>query len=256
MQLNEKAVRDLFHPDACFSFIVPKYQREYVWKKEQWEELLQDLTNEVDIRGKFLGAYFCLNKEDDNFKASKFELIDGQQRFFTLNILLLTIYRRLKLLDQQNNEEGIELNRELNADLSNIKGSLIFHDKKGKTVWSFTPSDQSRNKEDYGYLLARFIENKVESLRPKNFGNRRVSKAFEFFDRFLEGKDYDNVKALYKNLQSAHFVSIEVRSNADAFTLFETLNNRGTPLSVMDIVKNKLFSKLDDPKDKQKYIQQ
>ena len=53
-----------------------------------------------------------------------------------------------------------------------------------------------------------------------------------------------------KKLNSATLVKIDVASHADAFTLFETLNNRGVPLSAIDLIKNKLLGHLEKTNSK------
>ena len=86
-----------------------------------------------------------------------------------------------------------------------------------------------------------------------NAGNRRLFKAYRFFiDRLdeLDDKgrkvfDPKSIQAFLDRVNTASLVKIEVGSHADAFTLFESLNNRGVPLSAMDLIKNNLLATLE-----------
>ena len=99
----------------------------------------------------------------------------------------------------------------------------------------------------YGYLCG-VIKKPVEKLA--NAGNRRIYKAFNFFQSklealFEENNDIGEVLNYLDKLNQACLVKIEVSSHSDAYTLFESLNNRGVPLTAIDLIKNKLLAKLD-----------
>ncbi len=81
------------------------------------------------------------------------------------------------------------------------------------------------------------------------FGNRRISRAYSYFCERLDGLTQDQALALLEKLKAAMLVKIEVRSHSDAFMLFESINNRGIPLSAIDIIKNNLLAELDKRPD-------
>jgi hypothetical protein len=79
-----------------------------------------------------------------------------------------------------------------------------------------------------------------------------LAKAYNYFaDRLraevdgLQVFDFAKAKSYLERLNSATIVKIDVINHADAFTLFETLNNRGVPLSAIDLIKNKLLGVLE-----------
>jgi len=114
------------------------------------------------------------------------------------------------------------------------------------------PQSQNHNLEDYKGVLA---EQKIISPAPmpKFAGNRRIKKAFEYFKKRIaksteENKHDDTGSTLFELLEkvnSSVLVMIEVSSHSTAYTLFESLNNRGTPLTAIDLIKNLLLAKLD-----------
>jgi uncharacterized protein with ParB-like and HNH nuclease domain len=86
---HNKPIAELFSADNKIRFHIPKYQREYVWSKWNWEALFDDL--EESSGGHFLGSIICINTETDSAKPADLELVDGQQRMTTLSLLYLAI---------------------------------------------------------------------------------------------------------------------------------------------------------------------
>lgn len=86
-------------------FVVPKYQRNYVWQKDAWTALFDDIS---ENRDHFLGNFVLveLGQEDEKGSPKKFEVIDGQQRVTSISLLLLAIYDRIgKLFESYTKDE-------------------------------------------------------------------------------------------------------------------------------------------------------
>jgi len=236
---------------------VPKYQREYTWGKTEWEQLLEDI--EVNDPGYFMGSIICI---DDNHELGPgesrvYEVVDGQQRLTTLSLLLMAIYKAYLVfedeLTEENDEEEFE---DYKLRLSNIRKQLIhkkntinksetgyFKEKDKYCFLRVQPSTQRANYNDYLHLLAELGLLKG-NFNSKFCGIRRISKAFFFFYDHLP-ENIEDLNELLHKINSLKFIHIAVSSSSDAFTLFESLNNRGVPLSVMDIIKNKLLANLE-----------
>ena len=60
---NQYQISDIFSIDTKVKYVIPKFQREYVWEKQQWEDLLNDLVD--NDKGYFLGSIICINKGKD-----------------------------------------------------------------------------------------------------------------------------------------------------------------------------------------------
>ena len=87
--------------------------------------------------------------------------------------------------------------------------------------------------------------------REKNWGNRKIAKCYKYFlqrlDQDIE-ESGDAVKTLLEiksKVWKAVLVKIEVGSHAEAYTLFESLNNRGTPLTAIDLMKNLILARAE-----------
>lgn len=226
--------------EAKIKYVIPKYQREYEWRRPHWNDLFDDIyTNPA---GHFLGSIICINRSDDVYQIQELELVDGQQRLITLSLLYTAVYSQLS------RQPGLD--EETQNELYNLKYRLILKGNKGTKI---EPSYQGKNYQDYRMVLekATILKDVEKSL---NAGNRRILKAYRYFEERLEQTDEKTKKAIFdvsqlreflEKINSACLVKIEVNSHSDAFILFESLNNRGEPLSALDLIKNKLLAVLE-----------
>ncbi len=235
--VQDYPVSHYFNPDAAQRFFIPKYQREYVWKPRDWEALFNDL--EDSPKGHFLGSIICVNNQKDSMAGGRLELIDGQQRFTTISLLFCALYDRLKAHPDPDDD--------FNVEMVNLKNRLFI---KSTNQWRFEPSEQAQNKADFQKVLSDLFPKLVSAPKGLSyFGNRRIAKAYSYFRERLQPLSIEQTLALLDKLKAAILVKIEVPSHSDAFVLFETINNRGIPLSAIDIIKNNLLAELDKRPD-------
>jgi len=235
--VQDYPVSHYFNPDGAQQFFIPKYQREYVWKRDNWEALFSDLEDAPS--GHFLGSIICVNNQKDSMAGGRLELIDGQQRFTTISLLFCALYDKLKANPDPDDD--------LTVELVNLKNRIFL---KGTNSWRFEPSEQAQNRADFERILGELFPKQVNKPKGlKNFGNRRIAKAYAYFSERLSTLSDAEAAALLDKLKAAILVKIEVPSHSDAFVLFETINNRGIPLSAIDIIKNNLLAELDKRED-------
>ena len=219
---------------------IPEYQREYSWGRKHWENLFDDLNESNE--GYFLGSSICIDTRDNGY----YEVVDGQQRLATLTILKLAIcdcikeYNKKKILNVKVEKEKVKEWLNLEDSLFKNKPRLILQNKQ--------------NIDDYKFLLQECgFPNGVKINEPKNYGNRRIKLAYNYFYNSIEKDtefDIDDIFKLLEKINSAELVRIVTENAQGAFVLFESINNRGLPLSPVDLIKNKLFSEL--PQDELK----
>jgi hypothetical protein len=233
---NQYPVHALLSYEANLMYRIPPYQREYSWQKAQWEDLFQDL---IEADGPhFLGTIITLNTTTDAVPGSELELIDGQQRMTTLTLLLAAVYAVLK-------QRYDELDDDTRTDVTNLGRQLV---RKADGEPRVTPQIQGHNRDDYHTVLAE-AGLKVASIWKPYFPLRRVAKCFTYFyssiSKLAESEGIGPVKAALRvreAVEQAILVKIEVANHADAFVLFESLNNRGMPLTPVDLIKNHLLA--------------
>jgi uncharacterized protein with ParB-like and HNH nuclease domain len=241
LNTDNKPLSALFSADHNITYHIPKYQREYIWNKTNWEALFEDI--EESDGGHFLGSIICINTQRDSHKPAELELVDGQQRMTTISLFYLALYKFLS----ENIPDPNDFDQQL--ELRGLRNRIIINESKTIRLY---PSYTSQNLEDYKWLFSDNIEEFRNLSKPKNIGNRRMFKAFNYFyNRLIEVDENQNPKYNYSQVSkilnkynSATLVKIDVANHTDAFILFETLNNRGVPLSAIDLIKNKLLGVL------------
>ncbi len=241
------------------TFVIPDYQRNYAWTNEQLEDLWNDIEDNVTgTHRHFMGTVII--KELKNGPATQFktyELVDGQQRLTSLTILVTAACRRL--WDKKDDEQ----------DYSNLAN--YWYNNLVCGLYNGTTPDSTLRKlklgsEDDAYFWQAIISPKPSAgLKRETAGQRRLSKAYDFFDKKLEEKlkisQKHLVEFLHKGLglpveQSAVnkgeslkqdntgkvlFLVYEVENDLDVGLIFETINARGKQLSQLDKIKNYLM---------------
>lgn len=237
--VNNYPVSQLFDIEAGVVYAIPRYQREYTWGKSQWENLFDDVLE--NDPGYFLGSIICINQSTDALSVQKLELVDGQQRLTTLSLLFASVYHALK-------SHETDLDDEQRVELINLKRKLVL--KKGDDQIRLIPQIQNNNNPDYRAVLAE-IGIISECDVPAYAGNRKIFRAYRYFqdriDEMANGRSnrLGTIMEFLDKVSHACLVKIEVASHADAYTLFESLNNRGMPLTAIDLIKNKLLARLE-----------
>lgn len=252
--VEQTTITDIFSINSDKIFKIPKYQREYTWSKNEWDALFNDVTE--NERGYFLGSYICVN--NSSLRETVLEVIDGQQRFSTITILLATLYEKLVAHKAEMDDDEL-------TDLANLRKELAIKksnfsaggSKNTEYLQRLFLQKQNSNDEDYAYILSKTGITTTNKARPANFGNRRIAKAYRHFgklidDEILEIKTDDSnitdIGALFQieaKFETAVLVGIEVDTNKDAYMLFESLNHRGVPLSALDLIKNTLIAQAE-----------
>ena len=248
--VDQTTVADIFSINSDRVYRIPKYQREYTWGINDWDALFNDVT-ENDY-GYFLGSYICVNSGSLN--GTVLEVIDGQQRFSTLSLLLTALYEKLSALESQMELEDKTDLSNLRSELANKKQILAAAGRKYDYTQRLILQKQNMNDEDFSYILSEKGVISAKKSRPLNFGNRRIAKAYRHFIKLIEDEveeiksensNADDISALFSiksKFEQAVLVGIEVDTNKDAYMLFESLNHRGVPLSALDLIKNTLIA--------------
>jgi hypothetical protein len=236
------------------SLAVPFYQRSYSWKTapeaaatEQINEKLQVVDFWTDLQGSFtnrtsyfLGTAVVARAGGDGRQL----VIDGQQRLATTSLLMAAI--RDKYLESE----------ELAFGASTQQDFLGKFDRR-------VGSDQPifiLNADDRDFYNKRVVQRNQSAL-PTNASQTLIERAYSYLRGRVEefaqsaGSAWrDKLNELVLWLENdVQVVAIDVANEADAFLIFETLNDRGADLTIADLLKNFLFSqsgpRLDEVRD-------
>ena len=260
-QVKQYPISEIFSNEQNKVYRIPKYQREYTWGIRDWDALFDDVIDNDE--GYFLGSFICVGVS--SMGTPEVEVIDGQQRFTSIALLLAALYSKLlpyKLDNELEDDEITDVNNLRNAITNRVKEDAGHQGKKKKTKYTskLILQDQNYNNIDYESILKEnYI---IDSAGYQNYrGVRRIEKAFKHFgkciDRYLEERKEDDpgvvetdiLFELASKFKSVILVGIEVDSHKDAYMLFESLNHRGVPLSAIDLIKNILIAEADSQGD-------
>lgn len=220
------------------TYQVPRFQRDYSWTEEEWEDLWEDILGTLAPEGEpahYMG-YLVLQTGDNK----QFDIIDGQQRLTTLSLLILALLKNLQVLvhaniDAENNQRRLD----------QLRNSYIgFLDPV--TLIPRSKLSLNRNNDRYyqNYLVP------LERLPQRNLkaSEHLLRKAFEWFQaavthHYGQGPEGRVLAQFIDTISDKLFFTvITVTDELNAFKVFETLNARGVRLSSTDLLKNYLFS--------------
>jgi uncharacterized protein with ParB-like and HNH nuclease domain len=216
-------------------FAIDEYQREYKWGKENIDELL------TDLRDKFFNSYQAgdpttkINTYEDYFLGSIIiskrnginYLVDGQQRVTSLTLLLIYLYNSVK-----------------DAEIL-LKSSLIlliYSDDDG------VPSFNLKIPERLGVVEALFSG---QEFNPEGKDESIQTMYARYED--IEAKDLAGELGealpnfIYWLMRKVGLIEIATDNDNYAYAIFETMNDRGKPLSPVDMLKAYLLAPIDDP---------
>lgn len=218
-------------------YSIDYYQREYRWQNKQVAELMDDLTGRFQedyepghpreaVEGYghyFLGSIIISHKNSQNF------IIDGQQRLTTLTLLLIHLHNLQK--DREDAVHDIE--------------KMIFSQKYGKksfnidvkerlacmeAIFEDEPFDDTDSAESIQNIVARYDD--IRDLLPSEL----TDDALPYFIDWL--------------IENVHLVEITAYSDEDAYTIFETMNDRGLSLTPTEMLKGYLLANITDSQQK------
>ena len=218
---------------------VPRFQRDYSWEEEQWDDLWQDITKENKDHQHYMG-YLVLQSTDNK----NFIIIDGQQRLTTISIIVLSVLYELKdLINKDPNEENKKDNKKRLETLTN--SFIGFTDpvslaKKNKL---------SLNRNNDNYFKTYFCELVSPAEKKINQSEHLMRKSLSWFRKRIREHTKSHGEKMAQFTEDMAdlllFTTITVTEDTNAYSIFETLNARGVRLSTPDLIKNYIFSIID-----------
>lgn len=219
---------------------IPKFQRDYSWEAEHWDDLWQDIRALLaDEDNEHYMGYLVLQTSNNK----EFQIIDGQQRLTTMSLLILSTLKCLKELV----DSGIEAENNLKRKDSLLNSYIGYVDPV--TLISNNKLKLNRNSDDY--YKQHLVLLKELPLRNTNSSEKQMRECFNwYYDRIKkEFNTGESLAAFIDNIvDKLFFTVIEVTDQLNAFKVFETLNARGVQLSSADLLKNYLFFVVDETK--------
>lgn len=232
METSNQKIPDIF---ANNYFRIPDYQRGYAWKADKqlpelWDDI-EDIPTNPSGRYKphYTGAISLQKTSFDKLSKSEqkllqsgsniYDVVDGQQRLTTILILLFELYKKLndkKIYNQYIKEKG------------------------KNAVYKFSYGTENG---DYNYFLQKEIFEDPNSIcKGKSVYTNNLREAKQFFCDKLAPLTPKQARRIFSKVTTALMFDIKIIDDSfDVQAVFETMNNRGKPLTILEKLKNRLL---------------
>lgn len=233
MKASESELRMLLEGGKQFN--VPLFQRKYSWKTKHIRQLWEDLeeTRAKRTYTHFFGSFVMLPMDSFPTKVSEYLVIDGQQRLVTVFLLLSALRTRMKEIDSKC------------KDPEEIEQTLLTNPYHPDNEIKIVPTEPDRR------AFSEIIHGEESALSDGNL----ISKTYNYYKRKLSG--HDSLKDLRQIkdalLMKFSIVDIKLDKDDDPYLIFESLNERGTALTQADLIRNYLFMRIEEDRQKDVY---
>ena len=213
--------------------VIPVFQRAYSWTMKNWSELwsdIKDLVREGDNSyHHFLGPIIIDRGDTGTYVPARLLVIDGQQRLVTLSLLQCAL-------------RDLASKHDLKQFVSNVNDLLTFTTTDERTERRLLPRSADKT------ALEKVIESSVSSKDNR----QQIVKAYRFFARELkkglpveQQEIFEYLNEIYNvTIARLKFVSITLDATDDPTKIYESMNFKGKPLLVADLIRNYVLMQL------------
>lgn len=245
-----KTLNEIFQNNI---YRIPDYQRGYAWTLKELKDFWEDLVNLQDTNKHYTGmlaitpvdkkTYSSWAEEQwliNNKSYKPYYIVDGQQRLTTSVIFIQCLLKTAKEKNPDNPDIYIEY-----EPLKNYIKQYIVEEKPNSHIKTYKFGYENDN-PNYEYLKNIIFEEGTNENCEASFYTLNLLNAKTYFLNCLEKyyNDYkmDGLARLLRNITQKFMYNIyKIDDEFDIFVCFETMNNRGKPLSKLELLKNRLI---------------
>ena len=226
----------LFGGDRVFD--IPVFQRSYAWEEKNLQDLWEDLEYLDDSKQHYFGTVLLKDSgkvaETDFETLTRFDVIDGQQRLTTISILLGEIISQLEV--SKTGSEG---------SIANLREKYLRYD----SYYRLNPPG-SEPGSDGDFFHRYVVEGEYAENKAGTRSQRRIVAARKFFRKRISNETKcptsdveptEFLRQLMRKVSNLQLIEYQVETDADAIRIFETVNDRGRPLSNLEKIKSFLM---------------
>ncbi len=234
MDAKSLKLSKVFASGGDVHYVLPHFQREYAWEKENWQPLLNDVmglyeayTPEKEPEH-FMGALVVIQDGMRNGVIPAFKLVDGQQRLTTFSLMLSAFGKNIE-------SSHLAIHKRISRLLTNPDESdLLF--------FKLIPTTKYGDRDAYLALLkGEEFPNGIDS---------KIPEAYQFFYKEIgnriKAETIDPERLFIVLVNSLQVVFIDLDQGERPYEIFESLNAKGKPLSQADLVRNYIAMKLPE----------
>ncbi|MDU9803098.1 DUF262 and DUF1524 domain-containing protein [Helicobacter pylori] len=237
MDAKATTLLKFFEENQNNQFVIPIYQRLYSWKKEQCEQLWDDIIKiggNDKMNGHFIGSILYARVDDTH--SSPLLIIDGQQRLTTITLLFIALRNHLS--------EEVEILEKFSH--KKVESYLINSDKDGDKKFRLILSESDKDT-----LLSLIDKNKRKPSEP----SLKIMENFKLFEKWIS-ENTDKLETIFKGLKKLMIVWIALKKGKDDPQLiFESMNSKGIELTQADLIRNYIIMETEVEKQEDFYNQ-
>jgi hypothetical protein len=213
-------------------YTIDYYQREYRWQRKQAQELIEDLTEQflnsykptaqrrdvADYGHYFLGSIILSERDGRQF------IVDGQQRLTTVTLLLILLHRQ-----QDGRADRVRLEE------------LIYSERFGERDFNIAVPERTA-------IMESLFKGEVPDTSDAPESVQTIVNRYQDLEEFLPEEIDDKALPFFCDwlTEKVNLVEIIAANDEDAYTIFETMNDRGLSLSPLDMLKGYLLANIGD----------
>lgn len=236
---ENRKIADLYQRPC--RYVIPRYQRAYVWKEANWHELLTDVKFTMQAKDEMKWSHFLgtivLNSFSSKKKSERiegiidYEIIDGQQRITTVYLMLLALYKQFK---------------HINTEVSN---------KRAEYIYSTFIVSLSADSEQIVMIDNPELDSDIREVIDTSRKDKPLSKSnkmyglFKYFSDEFESYDFSTLDTFLNRLLEINVVEIISDQEEEIYNIFEVLNARGQKLKQIELLKNHIMKYIQPRKE-------
>jgi uncharacterized protein with ParB-like and HNH nuclease domain len=231
MNISKESLIKLFNTGTN-QYLIPFFQRPYVWKKEDCETLYEDLIetreeNKVNPQKEhFIGTIITKNSLSSTQMTAQYDLVDGQQRMTTFSVLIKALANSVDM--SQENAEHL---------FDNLNSTLFFKDAYGKIHYRIIHNRLDRKSFD---LIMQSDGNNDEDLESND--SKIVGTYLYFREKFNQLTNEEILNLNFTLLHKFPAINMVLELHDDEQEIFDTINSLGVKLTTSELLKNYIFN--------------
>lgn len=238
----DQDITQLFKNDDIF--LIPRYQRNYVWKEINWSQLIKDIRYCAEITpgwSHFIGSMVFERKQKS---GGLVDIIDGQQRIVTLQIIIFAMIYCYRDIEKTTSSSDIA--KQCDVNIIYLQDLIV-----NRTLGKSESIKVENGYDEYAELNQDFMQlseeelQKYDSVIKHNKKNKSIIlEAFKFFVNDFIELDFEELVSLTSQFLKTRVVTISSMQEEEVYNIFEILNARGVKLKQIELLKNYLFKYL------------
>lgn len=240
INVNKQTVLQLLTSGQEAPFVIPEYQRPYSWSDDEICTLFDDIwafsidrTQPNGANNYFLGCVVSYTENNER------QIIDGQQRITSLVLLLRAVFAMLENEETKSDEVSNFINEIMPAIWK--KNEMTGKVNRNQMLLRSEVVTDSGNE-----LLRKILETGEADPKATDNYSKNFNKFIELYTEKTKNSPNQIFQFILALLKYTILLPIDADDQETALTIFNTLNNRGLPLSDADIFKSHIYKSLDD----------